>query len=139
VTIPPGYPTPEEIAAAEAAFAAAGNQSESCRASLRHVLTDLLPNMPYADQATQDAAMAEVNAAITQYRAIDLPPFDVVDLANKVSTHLQSNTYARSLTQATQYRASDETFLADPTVTLPQLITQVRALTRQIRMMRDIG
>ncbi len=134
--------TPDEldaIAQAEVDGAARDAQLaawDGCRGDLRAALA-LLPSMPLPDPAEQDAATAQVNASLEAYRAIDAPPADVVDLANKVSTHLQSNGYIRMQEARAGYRAPDAAFLADPTVTLPQLIAQVRALTAQLAMVRD--
>jgi gamma-glutamyltranspeptidase len=93
--------------------------------------------MPLPDPAQQGTATAQVNAALEAYRALQSPPADVVDLANKVSTHLQSNAYKRSVEARAAYQAGDTAFLADPTITLPQLIAQVRALTAQLAVVRD--
>lgn len=129
-------PTPAEIAANDARLAADPNAAEGVRALLRDALA-LLPMMPLPDPGDQADAQAQVDAALEAYRALETPPADVVDLANKVSTHLQSNAYGRSQEARAAYAQGDAVFLADPTITLPQLIAQVRALTAQLAVVRD--
>jgi hypothetical protein len=100
------------------------------RAALTAALA-LVPSMPLPDPA------AQAQAPLTQYRALTDPPLDVVDLANKVSTHLQSNAYKRATEQRAAYSAANAAFMAGSVAGLPELIAQSKALTAQLEALRD--
>jgi hypothetical protein len=131
-------PTAMEVAGMDTADVAAelADADNTSRVLLRDALA-LLPSMPLPDPAAQADAQAQVNEALAAYRALGQPPADVVDLANKVSTHLQSNAYRRATEQRAAYSAANAAFMAGPVMGLPELIEQSKALTAQLEALRD--
>jgi hypothetical protein len=136
-----GEPASEEQAQAAAhenavelstASDAAALVTRSARASLDAALA-LLESGPL-----DDSGRAQVDAALTQYRALPpAPPADVVDLANRVSTHIQSNSYASMVAARNAHMVAEMTFVSDPTISHAQLVAHVRELTRQVWALRS--
>jgi hypothetical protein len=104
---------------------------DAARASLTAAL-DLMAAGPL-----DDAGRGQVDAALTQYRALPpTPPADVVDLANRVSTHIQSNGYLKAQEARAAHMTAEQQFVSDPTISHAQLVAHVRELTRRIWELR---
>lgn len=133
-------PTEAEWEARLAAFAAEAPATIAARAAVdaaRQALTDVLALAGPAPYAVDAAWIDAAQAALNQYTALPAPPPDVVDLANKVTAVIQSARIESGKAIRAAYQAGDAAFLNDATVTLPQLIAHVRALTTQLQRVRD--
>lgn len=123
--------TAEEILALDEVYATKPNAVEECRAALIAALERI------AAGALDDAGRAQVDAALVLYRALEgTPARDVVDLANRLTAAIQSQSYARAVEARDANMVAEQRFVSDPTISTAQLIEHVKALTRAVWELR---